>query len=360
MFKMFMNWYQRRFSDPHAVSLVTVLLLFFLIIYFFHSILTPILIAIALAYILEKPVNFLVRRGVSRILAIVTMMCFFIAIVLIGVAILLPLIWQQGVSLVTNLPVMLNALNRYVMTLPELYPELLDAGLFDALIESIRSKMLQTGNSLVQFSIASLFSLVSIIINAVLVPMIMFFLLKDKKLIFEFCGKLLPKNRTTINQVAEEMDQQISNYINGKVLEIIILTVATYIPFWFLKLDYALLLAVIVGLSVIIPYIGIVIASIPVILIALFQWGVSLEFLYLMICYFIVQTLDGNVVTPILFSEVLNLHPLVVILAVVIFGGLWGFWGVFFAIPLATLVKAVIHAWPSSSSGKSKTVATQE
>ena len=62
--------------------------------------------------------------------------------------------------------------------------------------------------------------------------------------------------------------------------------------------------------------------------------------------YGVIQALDGNVLVPFLFSEAVNLHPIAIILAVIVFGGMWGLWGVFFAIPLATLVKAVLNAWP--------------
>jgi putative permease len=68
-----------------------------------------------------------------------------------------------------------------------------------------------------------------------------------------------------------------------------------------------------------------------------------------MLAYGIIQALDGNVIVPLLFSEAVNLHPVTIIIAVIFFGGLWGFWGVFFAIPLATLVKAVINAWTSTT-----------
>jgi len=85
---------------------------------------------------------------------------------------------------------------------------------------------------------------------------------------------------------------------------------------------------------------------VPVMLIALFQWGWSDQFIYLMAVYGIIQVLDGNVLVPLLFSEAVNLHPVAIICAVLLFGGLWGFWGVFFAIPLATLFKAVLDAWP--------------
>lgn len=65
-----------------------------------------------------------------------------------------------------------------------------------------------------------------------------------------------------------------------------------------------------------------------------------------MFVYSVIQALDGNVLVPLLFSEAVNLHPIAIILSVLVFGGLWGFWGVFFAIPLATLVKALYNAWP--------------
>jgi len=123
---------------------------------------------------------------------------------------------------------------------------------------------------------------------------------------------------------------------------------ATTVVFQVMGLKYSILLGVLVGLSVIIPYAGFVMATIPVIMVAYFQWGLTSDFAWLMVIYILVQALDGAIVVPILFSEAVKLHPIVIILAVLLFGGLWGFWGVFFAIPLATLIKAVMRAWPSN------------
>ncbi|WP_085248007.1 AI-2E family transporter [Gilliamella mensalis] len=346
MLKMFMEWYKKRFSDPHVVSLIAVIVGLFIIIYFFNKILLPVLIAIVLSYLLDRPVNFLHKKNLPRTLAVVMVLLLFLMVVLVGFMILLPLIWQQSVSLITNIPNMLNFANNFLTSLPEHYPELIDVGLFDSVIQGITDKVVQTGNSLLQFSIVSLLGLVSVAINAVLVPIMMFFLLKDKAKIWEYCSKILPKNRSILNKVAAEMDMQISNYIVGNVLHIIILTICIYIPFWYFGLDYGLLLAVLVGLSVLVPYVGIIISTIPIVLIALFQWGLTTQFGYLLFFYIMIQALDGNLLVPCLFSEKLNLHPLVIILAVIVFGGLWGFWGIFFAIPLATLVKAIINAWP--------------
>ncbi|KDN09564.1 MULTISPECIES: AI-2E family transporter [unclassified Gilliamella] len=346
MLKMFIEWYKKRFSDPHVVSLMAVIVGLFIIIYFFNKILLPVLIAIVLSYLLDRPVNYLHKKNIPRTLAVVMVLLLFLMIVLVGFMILLPLIWQQSISLITNIPNMLNFANNFLTTLPEHYPKLIDVGLFDSVIQGITNKVVQTGNSLLQFSIVSLLGLVSVAINGVLVPIMIFFLLKDKTKIWGYCSKILPKNRTILNKVAAEMDMQISNYIVGNVLHIIILSICIYIPFWYFGLDYGLLLAVLVGLSVLVPYVGIIISSIPVVLIALFQWGLSAQFGYLLFFYVLIQALDGNLLVPCLFSEKLNLHPLVIILAVIVFGGLWGFWGIFFAIPLATLVKAIINAWP--------------
>ena len=110
-----------------------------------------------------------------------------------------------------------------------------------------------------------------------------------------------------------------------------------------------MLLALLNGVSVLVPYIGAAVVTFPVALVAYFQWGFTSDFGILMGAYFVIQALDGNALVPVLFSEVVNLHPVAIITAVLVFGGLWGFWGVFFAIPLATLVQAVLTAWPTSA-----------
>ena len=119
-------------------------------------------------------------------------------------------------------------------------------------------------------------------------------------------------------------------------------------------MQYRALLGVLVGLSVVIPYVGAVVVTIPVLLVGYIQWGMTADFAYMSLWYFIVQALDGNLLVPFLFSEAVNLHPIAIITAILLFGAIWGFWGVFFAIPLATLVKAVLNAWPKIENGHNK------
>ena len=142
------------------------------------------------------------------------------------------------------------------------------------------------------------------------------------------------------------MDRQIGNYARGKIWEIIIVGAVAFTVFRLLGLQYALLLAVITGVSVLIPYVGALVVTLPVAGVAFFQWGLAPDFYWVIIAYGIIQFLDGNVLVPLLFSEAVNLHPVAIIAAILFFGGLWGLWGVFFAIPLATVIQAVLGAWP--------------
>ncbi len=216
----------------------------------------------------------------------------------------------------------------------------------ETVIDNIRQRILSGGEHLVSASLSSLVNVVAIMIYLILVPLMVFFMLKDKRVLMGSLRRFLPRNRTLVNRVWVEMNNQIINYIRGKVIEILIVGIATYVPFALMGLRYSVLLAVAVGFSVLIPYIGAAVVTVPVAMVALFQWGLTPEFAWLMVAYLVIQALDGNLLVPVLFSEAVNLHPVAIIIAVLVFGGLWGFWGVFFAIPLATLVKAVINAWP--------------
>ncbi|WP_334468535.1 AI-2E family transporter [Arsenophonus sp. PmNCSU2021_1] len=349
MLEMFLQWYRRRFSDPQVVALFISLIIGFCIIFFFHDILAPLLVAIVLAYLLEWPTQQLGKLGLSRLMAASIVLTIFMGISAMVFLIIVPIVWQQGMNLLFDLPSMVNSFNEYAKALPERYPALVDAGIIDMIADNLRGRLSTLGESVVKYSVASLIGIITIAIYLVLVPLMVFFLLKDKTKIIRGLQRILPRDRLLVGQVWQEMNQQITNYIRGKVIEMVIVGICTYIAFVFLGLRYSLFLSVVVGISVLIPYIGAVVVTIPVVLVALFQWGIGSDFWTLLIAYLIVQGLDGNLLVPILFSEAVNLHPLVIILSVVVFGGLWGFWGVFFAIPLATLIKAVMHVWPEDN-----------
>ena len=158
------------------------------------------------------------------------------------------------------------------------------------------------------------------------------------------------KDRKMLNNIWIEMDDQLSNYARGKAIEIAIVGSIAAIIFMYFNLEYVALLSVLVGFSVLIPYLGAFIVTIPVAAVGLLQFGLTFEFWLLMGSYLALQVLDGNLLVPILFSDAVKLHPVAIILAVFVFGSLFGFWGVFFAIPIATFVKAIWNAWPEKLS----------
>ena len=156
----------------------------------------------------------------------------------------------------------------------------------------------------------------------------------------------MPKDRSVLLKVCSDVNHQIGQYIRGRVIEIIIVSIVSIITFAFCGLQYAILLGVLVGLSVIIPYVGAILVSIPVGVLALIQWGMSWHFVVAYSAFWIIIALDGNLLVPLLFAGTMDMSALAIILSVLIFGDIWGFWGVFLSIPLASVVKAIWMAWP--------------
>jgi len=349
MFKQFYEWYENRFSDPNLSVLFLILVLAFFTFYLLGNILMPLFTAIVLAYFLDWPVHYLMRFKLSRSIATLIVMTIFITLVVFTAFGVLPTVFKQGVALVHDLPNMLNQVQTYLLTLPEKYPGVLEASTIDLLINNVRDYILNSGGFLLSYSFSSLLNIAALTVYAILVPLMMLFMLKDKKALMQGSAKFIPKNNKLVLQVWDEMDGQLLNYIRGKLIEILLVGVATYAVFFIMDLRYSALLAVLVGFSVLIPYIGAVAVTVPVVIVALLQWGTSADFVCFIVAYGVVQALDGNIVVPLLFSEAVSLHPVIIILSVLVFGGLWGFWGVFFAIPLASLVKAVLNVWPSEN-----------
>ncbi|MFZ6048627.1 AI-2E family transporter [Pseudomonas sp. CR3202] len=349
MLKVLRDWVQRYFSDEEAVVLAVVLVLGFTAVLTLGNMLAPVLAGLVLAFLMQGLVNLLERLRLPQTLAVWIVFTLFIGALALILGVLLPLLWQQLSTLFQELPGMLAEWQSLLLLLPERYPHLVNDEQVLRAIEVTRSEIGKFGQWALTFSLSSLPLLVNIMIYLVLVPILVFFFLKDRELIGRWFSGYLPSERGLMTQVWDEVNIQIANYIRGKVIEIVICGGVTYVAFVWLGLNYAALLALLVGLSVVVPYIGTVVVTVPVALIALFQWGWSDQFIYLMVVYTVIQTLDGNVLVPLLFSEAVNLHPVAIICAVLLFGGLWGFWGVFFAIPLATLFKAVLDAWPRAA-----------
>ena len=340
-------WYRRYLSDPQAVLLLVLLVIGFTVVLTMGNMLAPVLAALVIAYILESLVQRMKRLGSRRRHAVILVWLVFVAFLIFLVFGMLPLLSKQVAEFIPEVTNYWLQAQAYLKGLPQKYTFISEEQVV-VISKDLDSMLTTTGkNILSSVSVSSITTgLITIIVYLILLPLMVFFFLKDKWQIINWFGAFLPQDRRLATQVWLEMDQQLGKYIRGKVIEILIVGVVSYITFAIFGLNYAFLLAVIVGLSVVVPYIGATLVTIPVAAVAFFQWGLASEFYWLMIAYLVIQALDGNLLVPWLFDKVVNVHPIAIIISILVFGGLWGVWGVFFAIPLATLIKAILHAWP--------------
>ena len=346
MLPILKSWVDRYFHNEEAVLVLALVACFGVIVWVLGNDIGPLWVALVIAFLMQGLVLWLKEKGVSHIIAVTIALLLLIGVMVSTLIFLIPVVWNQAGRLVAELPLMLTQGRELLLRLPELYPSFVTAQQVEDLIRHLSNELAGIGQGLLSFSLSNIPVLFLVLIYMVMVPLLVFFFLKDGRAMLSWGGSFLPRERPVMTTIWNEMNQQIANYVRGKVIEIILVGATAYLAFLILGLKFALLLGIAVGLSVVIPYIGAVVVTLPVLAIGFFQWGFDSQFLYLTIVYLVIQGIDGNVLVPLLFSEAVKLHPVAIILAVLVFGGLWGFWGVFFAIPLATFVKAIINAWP--------------
>lgn len=340
-------WLDGIFFDEEGFVLLALLLGVFLVVFFLGSALAPLLSALILSFLLQGVVALLARLPISRNLAVHITFVLFLGASVVFLLFFIPVIIRQISSFINALPGFAEQVRSMMDRLPALYPAIISEDQVQTWVEFTFSQLQEGGQWALTTSVDLVSNLVTLTIYLVLTFMLTYFLLRDSTSLLHFVQSLLPQKRALIMRVGSTMNAQISNYIRGKAVEIVVVGGITYICFLFFGLNYALILACLVGFSVLVPFIGAAVVTIPIAFVALLQWGWSAETAWLLTAYGIIQLLDGNLLVPLLFSGMVNLHPATIIISILVFGGIWGFWGVFFAIPLATLVKAVYASWPA-------------
>ena len=340
------NWFRLLLGNPQLVVLVLTLVIGFGAVLWIGNLVAPIIASVIIAYLLDSLATPLARRRVPRMFAVLLVYAGFLAFLAFIALAVVPLMSQQATQLVGQIPGMLTELRGALMRLPHRYPEFISEAQVNQVAGAVGIEVMDLGRRMVTASVSSVFGVITLGIYLVLMPLLVFFMLKDKERLIAWAVGFLPRDHRLLSHVWTDVHRQIGNYVRGKIIEILVVWVATYIAFAAFGLDFAVLLSFLVGISVLIPYVGAIAVTVPVAAVAYVQWGIGPDFTYLMLAYLVVQVLDGNVLVPILFSEVVNMHPIAIIAAVLVFGGLWGFWGVFFAIPLGILIQSVLLAWP--------------
>jgi len=336
------EWLQKRLADTELVMLFSSLLVIFILLVLIGPILAPVLLGIALAYVLDGIVDLLIRCKFPRMLAIIVTGGGAMLLLLFTLLAVLPLLTEQVGRLVSQAPQYVQSIRDTLQQLQTSHAEWINPSYLQKIIAAMAVKLQEWGGALLTFSIASIPGMITLLVYAVLVPVMVFFFLKDKEVIISWGQQFLPRERALLHRVWNELDTQIGNYIRGKFWEALLVGIAMWLVYWWMGHEYALLLGVLTGISVWIPFVGAAVVTFPVILLSFFQWGWTDTMAYSVLAYAIVQAVDANVVVPWLFSEIVNLHPIAIIVAILVFGSLWGIMGVIIAIPMAALVKSVV------------------
>ena len=348
MRKVLHGIYKRYYSEEEAIIFTGLLIALMFVLMTLGGVLAPLLWSLVLSYLLQGLVNGLDRLKVPHRLAVYLVYFLFIGLLMVVILVFMPFIWNSITSFANNLPQMSERMHALLLTLPRDYPQVFTEEQVEQLMKATQAQIATFAQSLLGYSFSSFTRIVTWMVYTILVPILVFFMLTDSDKLLNWMENWLPKKRPIMAQIWHEMNDQLSNYVRGKALEILLVGGCCFVAFSWLGLRYPLLLSVLVAFCIIIPYIGAKVVAIPVFLVGFVQWGFSPEWYHLMMAYVVLMLLDGYILVPILYSEKLFLHPIAIIAAVLVFGGIWGFWGVFFAIPLATFIKATIRAWPVS------------
>ena len=347
MFDQINKLFNKLFSNEESLIFSLLILTFLLVLYFFGGLLTPFIISLIFAYLLIGLTKNLIKYGLTELVSLIISYVIFLLSGIGFLVWLIPLIFQQTQAFFIEVPVWLNNFRSFIENLVQSNQELVSSDQISSFFTEFIGRLSSISQGVLDASISGIQDTLVFSIYLIMIPVLVFFFLFDKERIVKGFLMLLPKKRAMLSEVWIEMDDQLSNYVWGKGVEILIVGFAAAVIFGIMGLNYTALLSIIVGVSVLIPYVGAFLATIPVVVVAFLQFGIGFDLYMIVGLYLLLQALDGYLLVPILFSDAVKLHPVVIMLAVFVFGGIFGFWGAFFSIPLATFIKAVWNSWPS-------------
>lgn len=326
-----------------AISLIAAWLVWLL-----SPVLAPFLAGAILAYVLNPLVNRLCGRYLNRTAAVVVVLVFAVLVFVALLLVVLPLFYKEARMMFDRLPDFLTWLNNNLAPLAQRHlgvSVILD-------LESVRQFMaqfLQSNSNLVQQMLGSLriggLALLGFLVNLLLVPVVLFFLLRDWNLIVARVDGAIPRERhALVGGIAREIDAVLAEFLRGQLLVIVVMICFYAFALWLTGLEFALPVGIITGALVFLPYIGAFIGALLGTVAALLQFDGFTGVLLVWIAFGAGQALEGMLVTPMLVGKRIGLHPVAVIFALLAFGQVFGFFGVLLALPAsAALLVGMRH-----------------
>jgi predicted PurR-regulated permease PerM len=320
------------------------------IIYQIKNVLTPFLISIILAYFLHPLVDKMQSYyKIPRSLSTLLILLLFFSIVFGLLIVTLPLIYNQSLQLLENIPKYTKVLNE------EIYPKItsnlnnfgfhFDNNLVDLLEkQSANFKFGEILKEIFTNAISSSVTIINIFSLIFIMPILVFYLLKDwDRLIKNVNNNLPQKISKPIRILAKNIDKTLSGFIRGQIHVCLLLGFIYATLLSFAGLDYGLLIGLLTGIFSFIPFIGMLCGITVAIIVALFQWGFDWQNIGLISGIFIFgQIIESNFLTPNLIGNKIGLHPVWIIFGLFFFGTLFGIFGVIFAVPLTAMCAEII------------------
>ena len=345
MFDYLKGFFKNYFYEEEQFAALFLLIIAGVLLYFIGSTITPIFVSILIAYLLNGVMNFFEGKNYSKKTAFYFSFTIFLVFYLI-VLVSLPYVTGQIASLINELPAIVAFVQNLFDNLIIRYPNFFTTEQVEEIFASSTSFIPSIAEQVLIQLNTGFSAIMNALIFLILTPILVFFFLKDKSEMLSYVTYFLPNKRILLSQIWSDLNTQLFGYVRGKALEMIIVGSVTTLAFLILGVNYSVILGILVGMSVLIPLFGAILVTIPVVAIGLFQWGLDTPFFIFLFVYLLIQILDGNVLFPLLMGNEVNLHPVLIILAILVFGGIWGFWGLLLAVPIATLIRAVFKVWP--------------
>jgi len=341
-------------------SSIIVVTIFFLMVYYIRQVLGVFVLALLLSYIISPAVGFLEKRRIHRTLTVGLLYLAFVAVIVICAVIFLPMLWDELIALQFSIQDSLSNpdLGKSIMgniesikdQLSETIPVLKDYDLksqidVDKTINGIASWVLnyigQLAKTLTNYS----GRIIWIIISIFIIPFITFFLLKDRNKIKRAILQMVPDRYSEASlDLLHTIDHQIGRFIRGKIAESVLLSILTIIGLRILGIKYYLLIGSIAGFANLVPYIGPVGIAIPPVLLAIYQYGIFYGIITT-IFLIVLQIIDNMILVPFIIGKSVDLHPLVTVFVVLIFGKTLGLLGLVAAVPLASILISLFQTF---------------
>lgn len=304
------------------------------------SVLTPFLLAVLLVYILRPLVGRLDGWGVPRLLSV--LLAYMAAILVVGAALvfLIPVLAVQVQEFVGNFPAYIRAASRLLSHYGGLFEraqvDARVAGLVNSALERVQETGLQMASSVPAYTLSA----VGLLFNLVLAPVIAFFLLKDLDAISATALGMVPeRHRDEMIHLTQEVDAVLAGFLRGQTLIALSVAVLSTIILMLLGVDFAVVIGLLTGLLSVIPYFGPLVGALVAGLVALLKSPVVALVAVLLLLG--AQQVVNVTVAPYIMSQQVNVHPVVVIFALLVGGSLFGITGLVLAIPVAAIAKAL-------------------